>query len=60
VGSKFFAYYRPRGAKTRVTVVGDFTSPTIPSARLEAAVLAFFALEFEQDSAAIATILAAK
>ena len=29
-GSKFFVYYRPRGNKTRVTMVGDFVSPTIP------------------------------
>jgi hypothetical protein len=58
LGSKFFAYYRPRGAKTRVTIVGDFVSPTIPPARLEAAVLSFFALEFEQDSAAIGAMLA--
>lgn len=60
VGSKFFAYYRPRGAKTRVTVVGDFVSPTIPAARLEASVLGFFALEFEQDSAAIAASIVPK
>jgi hypothetical protein len=60
VGSKYFAYYRPRGPKTRVTIVGDFASPTIPAARLEAAVLGFFALEFEQDSAAIAAMLAPK
>src|SRR5208282_5759556 len=33
-GSKFFVYYRPRGTKTRVTIVGDFVSPTIPPARL--------------------------
>jgi hypothetical protein len=60
VGSKFFVYYRPRGNNTRVTMVGDFVSPTIPAARLETAVLGFFALEFEQDSAAIAAMLASK
>jgi len=60
VGSKFFVYYRPRGTKTRVTVVGDFVSPTIPPTRLEAAVLGFFALEFEQDNAAVAAMLASK
>jgi len=59
-GSKFFVYYRPRGNKTRVTIVGDFVSPTIPAARLETAVLGFFALEFEQDSAAIAAMVAPK
>jgi len=58
VGSKFFAYYRPRGSKTRVTLVGDFVSPTVPSTRLEASVLAFFALEFEQDNGAISARLA--
>ncbi|MGA8604532.1 MAG: hypothetical protein WB788_05660 [Thermoplasmata archaeon] len=59
-GSKFFVYYRPRGTKTRVTIVGDFVSPTIPAVRLEAAVLGFFALEFEQDSAAIAVLPGSK
>ena len=60
VGSKFFAYYRPRGPKTRVTLVGDFVSPTIPAARLEPSVLAFFALEFEQDNAAISARVASR
>lgn len=56
VGSKFFVYYRPRGAKTRVTIVGDFVSPSIPPVRLEPSVLAFFAREFEQDSPVIAAM----
>jgi hypothetical protein len=60
IGSKFFAYYRPRGTKTRVTIVGDFVSPTIPAPRIETAVLGFFAKEFEQDSAAIAAMLESK
>ena len=59
-GSKFFVYYRARGNKTRVTIVGDFVSPTIPAARVETAVLAFFAREFEEDSAAIAAMLGSK
>ena len=59
VGSKFFVYYRPRGNKTRVTIVGDFVSPSIPPLRLETSVLAFFAREFEQDSPAIAAMAAA-
>jgi len=58
VGSKFFAYYRPRGNKTRVTIVGDFVSPSIGAPQLESVVLRFFAKEFEQDSAAIASMLA--
>jgi len=60
VGSKFFVYYRPRGSKTRVTIVGEFLSPTIPTARLEPAVLGFFAKEFEQDSAAMARLMGSK
>ena len=59
-GSKFFVYYRPRGTKTRVTIVGDFVSPTIPAARVEPAILGFFAREFEEDSVAIAAMLAPK
>jgi len=58
VGSKFFAYYRPRGNKTRVTIVGEFISPSIAAPQLESSVLRFFAKEFEQDSAAIASMLA--
>jgi len=60
VGSKFFSYYRPRGNRTRVTVVGDFVSATVPANRLETSVLAFFAREFEQDSAAITEMLSGK
>jgi len=56
IGSKFFVYYRPRGTKTRVTIVGEFSSPSIPEARLESSVLGFFAKEFDQDSAAMAAI----
>lgn len=59
VGSKFFVYYRPRGARTRVTIVGEFVSPSIPEARLETSILGFFAREFEQDSSAIASDMAA-
>lgn len=55
-GSKFFVYYRARGDKTRVTMVGEFVSPTIPPARVEASALAFFAREFEEDSAAISSL----
>ena len=60
VGSRFFVYYRPRRAQTRVTVVGDFLSPTIPEARIEASILGFFALEFDQDNAAISARSASK
>ncbi len=52
-GSKFFLYYEPVGARTRVTVVGEFVSPTLPVAEIEPAVRRFFEREFEQDHAAI-------
>jgi hypothetical protein len=52
-GSKFFLYYTPRGARTRVSVVGEFASKTIPADELEAAVNQFFSVEFDQDSRAL-------
>ncbi len=52
-GSRFFLYYEPRGEKTGVAVVGEFTSSTIPEPEIASAVEAFFSTEFEQDSAAI-------
>lgn len=52
-GSKFFLFYTPQGARTGLTVVGEFTSPTIPAARVAEAVDEFFSTEFEQDRAAI-------
>jgi hypothetical protein len=52
-GSRFFLYYVPRGPRTGVSVVGEFLSSTIPADRLEAEVLRFFAVEFDQDQAAL-------
>lgn len=52
-GSRFFLYYRPAGGATRVAVVGDFTSPTLPPGRVAPAVRAFFSVEFGQDLRAI-------
>ena len=52
-GSRFFLYYIPQGGKTGVSVVGEFTSPSIPSDRLTDAVDEFFSLEFLQDREAI-------
>jgi hypothetical protein len=52
-GSKFFNYYTPRGAKTAVTVVGDFRSPMMPEAQLEPMVRQNFEHVFEQDTAAL-------
>lgn len=53
-GSTFFLYYTPLGAKTGVSLVGEFRSPTLPPAETARAVEAFFAREFEEDSASIA------
>ena len=52
-GSRFFLYYAPVGERTRVAIVGEFESPSLAGAELEDAVRRFFALEFEQDRAAI-------
>lgn len=52
-GSKFFLYYTPMEERTGVSVVGEFTSPTIPKKEVAAAVDHFFTTEFEQDHAAI-------
>jgi hypothetical protein len=52
-GSKFFLYYTPNGSRTGVSVVGEFTSKTIPAHRLEASVNRFFAVEFDQDRLAL-------
>jgi hypothetical protein len=59
-GSRFFLYYTPMGARTGVTVVGEFVSPSIPDALLETEVLRFFAIEFDQDHAAILARVASK
>jgi hypothetical protein len=52
-GSKFFLYYTPRGERTEVAIVGEFTSPTIPASEVVKALGQFFATEFAQDSEAI-------
>ena len=48
-GSKFLNFFTPRGRSTQVTLVGQFTSATIPADELEPWVRRFFDLEFEQD-----------
>jgi hypothetical protein len=52
-GSKFFNFYTPKGAKTAVTIVGDFRSPTVPEGQLEALVRKNFEHVYAQDSAAL-------
>ncbi len=52
-GSKFLFYYTPLGQRTRVTLVGEFSSPTIPPGQLPSKVMDFFSTEFEQDAEGI-------
>jgi hypothetical protein len=59
-GSTFFVYYTPERDRTGVTVVGEFVSPTLAPEAVAPAVLRFFALEFEQDRAAIRAFPAAE
>ncbi|MFI5417967.1 MAG: hypothetical protein ACHQ2Y_03600 [Candidatus Lutacidiplasmatales archaeon] len=48
-GSRFLNYYTPKGGRTGVTLVGEFTSRTLPRDELEGKVLTFFGDEFAQD-----------
>jgi len=48
-GSRYFEYYTPRGARTRVTVVGEFVSRTIPPRRLGPMIRDLFDQYFEED-----------
>ena len=53
-GSKSFQYYTPMGAKTGVTVVGEWISPGVPDAVIKAAVLKFLETVFNEDQANLA------
>lgn len=52
-GSKFMNFYTPKGDRTEVTVVGEFTSKQIPEAQLEPAVDAFLEEMYEEDVAGL-------
>ncbi|HEV2166691.1 MAG TPA: hypothetical protein VGS23_06950 [Thermoplasmata archaeon] len=52
-GSRFLLTYHPKGAKTGVSIMGEFMSPTLPPDRIAAAVESFFSTEFEQDLRAL-------
>jgi hypothetical protein len=52
-GSKFFNIYTPAGKSTGITVIGEFSSKTIPSNQLEPVVRGFLDQVFSEDSAAI-------
>jgi hypothetical protein len=49
-GSKYFNYYTPKGKRTGITVVGHWSSATIPEAKLKKAALDHLAVVFKEDS----------
>ncbi|HEV2317810.1 MAG TPA: hypothetical protein VGV89_09610 [Thermoplasmata archaeon] len=59
-GSKWFNVYTPKGNKTEITVVGDFTSNSIPAAQLEHAVHGFLERVYNEDAAAIKALAGRK
>jgi hypothetical protein len=52
-GSKFFLIYTPDGARTGISLVGEFISPEIAQKCIKDYIKAFFDLEFDQDSEAL-------
>jgi len=55
-GSKFFNIYTPKGAKTGITVVGEFTSKVIPAGQLEPTVRGFLEQVYNEDAAALRSL----
>jgi hypothetical protein len=55
-GSQEITYLSPEGPRTRITVVGEYRSPTIPEARLARVVDDFHALEFDEDARYLARL----
>ena len=49
-GSKLVYLYTPRGEKTAIDVYGEFTSPTLAPAEVEAAAREFLDHEFRDDA----------
>jgi hypothetical protein len=52
-GSKAMLVYTPQGAKTRVDVFGEFTSPTIPAKDVEKAALKWLEQSYDEDAPAV-------
>ncbi len=48
-GSKYFQFYTPKGDRTAVTLVGDFTSTEFPEEQLKPMIYGIFAQFFEED-----------
>jgi hypothetical protein len=53
-GSVSFQYYTPKGAKTSVTVVGEWKAAGIPDAQLHAVGMKFLETVFSEDKANLA------
>jgi hypothetical protein len=48
-GSKYINYYVPKGDKTEIRIVGEFTSPTIPEDKLKQEVLDHLDTFYKED-----------
>jgi len=59
-GSKTVTVHTPQGAKARVDVCGEFTSPTIPAERVESAALLWLDESFNEDHPAVRAFAAKK
>ena len=53
-GSKSIQYYTPKGDKTGVTIVGNWTSMGVPDAMLQQSVMAFLDVVFKEDQSNLA------
>ncbi len=53
-GSKSIQYYTPKGDKTGVTIVGNWTSMGVPDVMLQQSVTAFLDVVFKEDQSNLA------
>jgi hypothetical protein len=58
-GSTEVTYFTPEGPRTRVSLVGEYRSPSIPEGRLADVIERFHALEFDEDARYLARLVAA-
>lgn len=54
-GSRAFQFYTPKGNKTGVTIVGDFTIPGLDEKATKDAVMAQLQITFDEDNANLKT-----
>ncbi len=59
-GSKWMTYYTPKGNRTGVTVVGEFTSSSLPPDQIEATARRVMSEAFDEDAPAIRAFVAKK